>query len=89
MALYEFRSNEQKYNDAYYLELLEYALGDDDTCYSFGKDRIYRKIGEVYEAQGLTAKAIASWEQAITLNPKVGIAQKLERLKKKSEAKDH
>lgn len=88
MVFYESRGRDEKYHDPYYVELLEFALGDEEACYSFGKDRIYRKIGEYYEAIGASDKAIENWEEAIAINPKVGIAQKLERLKKRSAAKD-
>jgi len=85
MGLYESRSEEQRFSDPAYLQLLEEALTDKDATYSYGADRIYRWMGEYYLSNGEETAAINAWEKAVRLNPKVGIARKLEGLKKKSQ----
>jgi hypothetical protein len=82
MILYDTKSDDEKYGDIEYLHLLEKSINDKDASYSFGIDRIYRKIGEYYESNNKVEKTIEFWEKAIALNPKVGIARKLEGLKK-------
>lgn len=44
----------------------------------------YRTMGEVFEAWGNHAKAVANYETALHLNPKVGARRKLNALKKHS-----
>ncbi|WP_295801175.1 hypothetical protein [Mucilaginibacter sp.] len=83
MILYEDKSEDEKFADAQYLQLLEKAVNDKDASYSFGVDKIYRKIGEYYEANNQFDKTIEFWEKAFALNPKIGISRKLENLKKK------
>jgi hypothetical protein len=88
MILYEDKSENEKFRNVQYLQLLEKAVNDKDASYSFGVDRIYRKIGEYYEANNQIDKTIEFWEKAYALNPKVGIARKLENLKKKVATKE-
>ncbi|WP_268223537.1 tetratricopeptide repeat protein [Sinomicrobium oceani] len=81
--LYSTKTDHLKFNDEKYLDILELALTDKNASYSYGKDRIYRMIGEYYEAQGKVKQTIENWEKAIELNPKVGVKRKLNALKKK------
>jgi len=83
MRFYEEKPEQEKFSDPYYLQLLELALADENASYSFGMDRIYRKIGEYYEANDQPNKTIEIWDRAIAINGKVGIARRLELLKKK------
>lgn len=83
MRFYEEKTEQEKFSDPYYLQLLEFALADQNASYSFGMDRIYRKIGEYYEANGQLEKTIEFWERAIEVNSKVGVARRLESAKKK------
>lgn len=66
-----------------YKELLENALVDNDASYSFGKDRLFRMMGEYFEANGDIQRTIDNWEKAIEINPKVGVKRKLDTLRKK------
>jgi len=52
---------------------------------SYGRDKIYRMIGEYYKAQGDIKNTIENWDKAIKINPKVGVKRKLEALKKNDE----
>lgn len=81
--LYGKKSNDVKYKDANYLALLINSLTDKSASYVYGKDCIYRKIGEYYEASGDIINTIENWEKAIQINPKIGVKRKLEVLKKK------
>lgn len=81
LSLYECKLDEIKLKDKNYLHLLFQALNDNNASYSFGQDRLYRKIGEYYEVAGDTNNAIKNWEKALALNPKVGIKRKLKLLK--------
>lgn len=83
LYLYEQKSDDIKFNDEHYLELLNEALKDKDASYSFGQDSIYRKIGEYFLSSGDINKTIENWEKAIQINPKIGIKRKLEAIKKK------
>jgi len=83
LCLYANKPNEAKLKDANYLDLLTKAITDKDASYSFGKDGLYRMIGEYYEANGDILKTIKNWEKAIEINPKIGIKRKLDALKKK------
>lgn len=80
--VYADKPDEMKLKDPKYLELLTKALTDKDASYSFGKDKIYRMIGEYHEANGDIVKTIENWEKSISVNPKVGIKRKLDVLKK-------
>lgn len=80
--VYSNKPNEIKLKDPKYLELLTKALTDTDASYSFGKDRIYRMIGDYHEANDDFTKTIENWEKAISINPKVGVKRKLDTLKK-------
>lgn len=85
--IYADKPNEIKLKEPKYLELLTKALTDKDASYSFGKDKIYRMIGEYHEANGNVAKAIENWEKAMQINSKIGVKRKLDILKKKQEVK--
>ena len=80
--VYADKPDELKLKDPKYLELLTKALTDKDASYSFGKDRIYRMIGDYHEANDDITQTIENWEKAISINPKVGIKRKLDILKK-------
>jgi len=80
--LYVDKPNDIKFKDEKYLELLNQALTDNDASYSLGKDRIYRMIGEYYEACGNTEKTMENWDKAMQINPKIGLKRRLEVLKK-------
>jgi hypothetical protein len=81
--LYSDKLDEVKLKDPNYLDILNKALNDKNALYSFGKDRIYRMIGEYYEANGDIPKTIENWEKATQINPKVGVKRKLDTLMKK------
>jgi hypothetical protein len=81
LIFFDIKNNENKFQNERYLETLLKSLYDEDSLYAFGKDKIYRKIGECYEWSGDKSKAIENWEMAIALNPKVGIKRKLDQLK--------
>jgi hypothetical protein len=81
--LLENNPDEIKFKNDSYLELLNKALLDKEASYSFGQDKIYRKIGEFYESTGNTIKTIENWDKAIQINPKIGIKRKLDILKRK------
>ncbi|MDR3652286.1 MAG: hypothetical protein P4L34_04865 [Paludibacter sp.] len=83
LGLYSLKSDEAKFQDTEYLTLLENALLDQDASYSYGFDRLYRYIGEYYDANDNIIKTIEYWEKAVEINPKVGIKRKLDALKKK------
>lgn len=78
---YSDKPDEIKFKDKDYLDLLFKATKDKDAQYSFGLDRLYRMIGEYYEANNETSKTIEYWEKAIEVNPKVGVKRKLDKLK--------
>ena len=80
--VYADKPDEIKLKDPKYLELLITALTDTDASYSFGKDKIYRMIGEYYEANDNIEQTIENWEKAVSINPKVGVKRKLDNLKK-------
>lgn len=80
--VYADKPDEIKLKDPKYLELLTKALTDNDASYSFGKDKIFRMIGDYHEANRNIEKTIDNWEKAFSLNPKVGVKRKLDTLKK-------
>lgn len=82
LCLYGGKPDELKFRDQKYLQLLIEALDDKDSLHGFGEDRLYRRIGEYYDAVGDISKAIENWDKAIQINPKVGIKRKLDALKK-------
>lgn len=84
LSLYFEKPDEVKFKDEKYLELLTKALTDSDASYSFGKDKIYRMIGEYYDANGDTKLTIENWNKAMQINPKIGVKRKLENLKRKA-----
>jgi len=84
LRLYEEKTDTEKFRDPVYLGLLEEAVNDKDAGYSYGTDSLYRRIGEYYEASGDLPNTILYWEKALAVNPKVGVARKLDALKKKS-----
>jgi hypothetical protein len=83
LSLYSSKPDELKLNDARYLELLTESLTDKDVLYTFGQDKIQRMIGEFYEANDDSVKAIEHWEIALQLNPKIGLKRRLEAIRKK------
>lgn len=83
LLLYVNKEDEKKLKDKKFLEVLNEAIVDDSTSYAFGKDKIYRMMGEFYEANGDYGKAIEYWEKAMEINSKVGIRRKYEALKKR------
>lgn len=80
---YHYKPDEVKLKDRKYLDLLLQSLKDENASYSFGQDKLYRMIGEYYEANGETRQTIENWEKAIEINPKVGVKKKLDLLKRK------
>lgn len=82
LCLFQSKTDEEKFKDKGYLNILKSALTDKDASYSFGQDRIYRMLGEFYEANNDIEKTIENWEKAVQINPKVGIKRKLDSLKK-------
>lgn len=82
LLLFESKSDEEKFEDKQYLEILHKSLKDKDTSEYFGKDKIYRKIGEYFEVKGEFENTIKYWELALEINPKVGVSRKLKSLKK-------
>lgn len=82
--LWLYNQNPDKEKGIEYLRLLNLALTDSDACYSYGKDKLYRMLGEYFEFKGESMKAIESWEKALAINPKVGIKRRLDILKKKN-----
>lgn len=84
LSLYSDIPDEVKLKEEKYLELLTKALTDSNAPYSFGKDKIYRMIGEYYNANGDTEKTIENWDKAMQVNPKIGVKRKLETLKRKA-----
>lgn len=66
-----------------YLALLKAGINDNDTSYSYGKGLLYRKIGDYYEYNGDKENTIKYWEEALKINPKIGVKRKLESMKKK------
>jgi hypothetical protein len=82
LCVFADKPYEAKLKDPKYLELLTKALTDIDATNSFGKDKIYKMIGDYYEANGNIEKTIENWEEAFMLNPRVGVKRKLEVLKK-------
>ncbi len=80
---YSEKPDEKKLQDNNYLDILYKATKDEDSKYSFGLDRIYRKIGEYYEANNDIEKTIEYWKKAIEINPKVGVKRKLDKIKNK------
>jgi hypothetical protein len=83
LCLYSSKPDEVKFSDRVYKEILENALIDNDASYSFGKDRVFRMMGEYFEANGDIQRTIDNWEKAIEINPKVGVKRKLDTLRKK------
>ncbi len=77
------KPDEEKFSERNYLDLLFKAIKDKDAQYSFGLDKLYRMIGEYYEANDETPQTIEYWEKAIEINPKVGVKRKLDKLKSK------
>ncbi len=77
------KPEEVNFKDKNYLDLLTLATKDKEAKYAFGADRIYRLIGEYHEANNNIEQTIANWERAISINPKVGIKRKLDKLKGK------
>ena len=82
LVLYEDIVDLVKYKDESYLKLLTSALTNKEASEYFGKDKIFRKIGDYYEATGNTPETIANWQKAMEINSKVGVKRKLDALKK-------
>ncbi|WP_034890597.1 tetratricopeptide repeat protein [Gillisia sp. Hel_I_29] len=84
-VLYHFESkpDEVKFNDNDYLDVLSKAVNDENASYSYGLDKLYRRIGEFYENKGEINQTIHYWEKAIQINPKVGVKRKLQSYKVK------
>ncbi len=83
LSHYFDKPDEIKLKDSNYLGILKKALIDEDASYSFGRDKLYRMLGEFHEANGDVKQTIENWEKAIEINPKVGIKRKLDLLKNK------
>lgn len=81
LIYYHQKSDGEKFKDKIYIDVLLNAIDDSDSKYSFGKDRLYRMIGEYYEANNDLEKTIDYWEMALEINPKIGIKRKLDKLK--------
>ena len=84
LGLYIAKPDEVKMADNNYVELLLRSLDDREAVDAFGKDKLYRMIGEFYDARGDKEKTVDYWEKAIQVNAKVGIKQKLDALKQKN-----
>ncbi|UMB61153.1 hypothetical protein MHL31_02860 [Lutibacter sp. A80] len=82
LLYYEKIPDKTKFKDSDYLNALTQAVEGVHKTYSFGFDKIYRKIGEFHEERNEIQKTIFYWEKAIKLNSKVGIKRKLEIYKK-------
>lgn len=48
----------------------------------WGQARAYRFLGEMYEAEGEREKAITAYDEALTLDPKIGVARRADKLRK-------
>jgi tetratricopeptide (TPR) repeat protein len=81
--LFENKDLQQRLADERYIDILRKALDDRDCCHSFGKEKIFKKIGDYYEGLNQFAEAIDNWKRAIEINPKVGVKRKIELLTKK------
>jgi len=79
--LYAGITEETRRTDEKYRLLLFEALNDVEACRLMGKALICRQIGECFEAIGNLSKTIEYWEEAVALNPNVGIKQKLNHYK--------
>lgn len=64
------------------LSLLEKALQRGLNDHPKEQAKVYRTMGEVFEALGRSRKASEHYERALRLNPKVGVRRKLEALKR-------
>ena len=82
ILLFESKSDREKFESKDYLDILDKALKDKEASEYFGKDKIYRKLGEYYEANGELENTIKYWELALEINPKIGVSRKLKALKK-------
>jgi hypothetical protein len=76
-CLEEYEANKLLANTDYINYLLE-SLKDENVLYSYGKDRLLRRIGEYYEFHGDIDNTIKYWKEAIKLNPKIGVKKKLD-----------
>ena len=83
VCFYEELPEKIRYKSDGYLESLDRALTNRESLDYFGKDKVYRSIGDYHEANGNSAEAITNWEKAIEINPKIGVKRKLDALKKK------
>jgi len=82
--LYEKQSDAVNYRDKNYLQTLINASTDVQTYTSVGgKDVIYKKIGECYEAMGDDQRAVENWEMAQQINPNVKVKVKLANARKR------
>lgn len=82
LTYYYNKPSKMKFADNRYITILKQSLTDKDASYSFGQDKLYRLIGEYYEANGDMVQAVKNWEMAVKINPKVGIKRKLDLLRK-------
>lgn len=79
LIFYTSKENDSILKNNDYLNNLLLGLKDSDVLYSFGEDKLYRRIGEYYEANNNIEKTIEYWKLAVDLNPKVGIKKKLDK----------
>jgi len=79
LVFYRGKEDKEVLKSEDYLKTLLSGLKNDDALYAFGQDKLYRQIGECYEAIGNIDKAIEYWILAININPKVGIKKKLDK----------
>lgn len=78
----KLRSNPNQETLPNVVKILETALTKGFKNYTKEKAKAYRFIGEAYELGGQYDLAIKNYETAINIDPKVGIARKLHKLKK-------
>ena len=78
------KPKEIKFDNSYYLKGFQLAIDENAKTVTFlGVDKIYREIGEYYDANNDIEKTIFYWEKAIKINPKVGILTRLKKIKLK------
>lgn len=58
---------------------LEYAAREGEL---WGQARAYRLLGELHEGEGELAKAIQAYDEALTLDPKIGVARRADKLRR-------
>jgi hypothetical protein len=75
------RSEEHRIGAEDFLMILQQALTDKESCYTYGEAILYRKAGECFESLGNIPMTIDNWQKAVQLNPKIGVLRKLNKYK--------